>query len=52
MIKYFLLDCMDDSRSTMNDAAAIFETCLDRVLPVCNGDVSDSSKIRNNLENW
>ncbi|KAN0079845.1 hypothetical protein V8E55_009411 [Tylopilus felleus] len=51
MIKYFLLDCMDDSRSTMNDAAAIFETCLDRVLPVCNGDVSDSSKIRNNLEN-
>ena len=55
MLKSFLLDCMDDKPSAMKDPATLFETCLESVLPICNGTVSkngvDSADIRTHLEN-
>ena len=54
ILKSFLLDCVDESSMT-EDPATLFEACLERVLPICNGEVSkdgvNSADIQTSLKN-
>lgn len=49
MLKSFILDCLDcmvDPSSTMEYTNALFQTCIDRVLPICdNIDITPSRSL-------
>ncbi|KAH0834712.1 hypothetical protein J3R83DRAFT_10260 [Lanmaoa asiatica] len=45
MLRSFILDCIGDESSTMEQADSLLQSCLDGVLPICN-----DSEVRQYLE--